>query len=163
MQRDIPAQPLYDGGMALDNPFPCLMVRRGDDGALTYDIEETTFEQLPPGEVLIQVGCSSLNYKDALACRAHPGVVKRLPHVPGIDCVGRVVESSSPEFCPSDPVVVTGYGLGADQWGGFAEYVRVPAAWPVRLPAELTPEEAMTYGTAGFTAAQCARAIVDHG
>jgi putative YhdH/YhfP family quinone oxidoreductase len=149
--------------MALDNPFPCLMVRRGDDGQVRYGVEEATLEELPPGEVLVEVECSSLNYKDALACRAHPGVVKRLPHVPGIDCVGRVVESASPEYCPSDPVIVTGYGLGSDQWGGFAEYVRVPADWPVRLPAALTPEEAMTYGTAGFTAAQCARAIVDHG
>ena len=144
-------------------PFPCLMVRRGDDGAVSYAVEETTVDQLPPGEVLIQVTGSSLNYKDALACRAHEGIVKSLPHVPGIDCVGRVVESESPDYCPSDPVLVTGYELGSGQWGGFAEFVRVPAEWVVRLPAELTPDEAMTYGTAGFTAAQCVQRIVDHG
>jgi len=142
--------------------FPCLMVRRGADGA-TCGVEEATVDQLPPGEVLIQVAASSLNYKDALACRAHPGIVKTLPHVPGIDCVGRVAESSSPEYCPSDPVLVTGYGLGSEQWGGFAGYVRAPADWIVRLPAELTPEDAMTYGTAGFAAAQCVQRIVDHG
>ena len=60
-------------------------------------------------------------------------------------------------------MLVTGYELGSGQWGGFAEFVRVPAAWVVRLPAELTPDEAMTYGTAGFTAAQCVQRIVDHG
>jgi acrylyl-CoA reductase (NADPH) len=58
---------------------------------------------------------------------------------------------------------VTGYELGAGRWGGFAEFVRVPTEWVVRLPAELTPDEAMTYGTAGFTAAQCVQKIVDHG
>ena len=144
-------------------PFPCLMVRRGDDGAISCAVEETTVDALPPGEVLIQVTGSSLNYKDALACRAHEGIVRSLPHVPGIDCVGRVVESESPDYCPSDPVLVTGYELGSGQWGGFAEFVRVPAEWVVRLPAELTPDEAMTYGTAGFTAAQCVQRIVDHG
>jgi acrylyl-CoA reductase (NADPH) len=149
--------------MSQQQPFPCLMVRRDDDGAVSCRVEETTVDQLPPGDVLIQVSGSSLNYKDALACRAHEGVVKSLPHVPGIDCVGRVVESTHPECCPSDPVLVTGYELGAGQWGGFAEFVRVPAEWVVRLPAELTPDEAMTYGTAGFTAAQCVEKIVDHG
>ena len=95
--------------------------------------------------------------------RRHPGVVTTLPHVPGIDCAGRVVESTSPDFCPSDPVLVTGYELGAPRWGGFAEYVRVPAEWVVRLPPEWTPEDAMTLGTAGFTAAQCVQAIQHHG
>src|SRR5688572_3758464 len=149
--------------MAIDNPFPCLMVRLNRMDNAECHVEEISIDQLPPGEALIQVAASSLNYKDALACRAHPGVVKKLPHVPGIDCVGRVVDCASGELTPSDPVLVTGYGLGSEQWGGWAEYVRVPADWPVRLPAELTPEEAMTYGTAGFTAAQCVEAIVDHG
>jgi acrylyl-CoA reductase (NADPH) len=148
--------------MAIDNPFPCVMVRRDADGKASFGVEQTTIDQLPPGEALIQVEASSLNYKDALACRGHAGVVKSLPHVPGIDCVGRVVACDASELAPSDPVLVTGYGLGSDQWGGWAEYVRVPASWPVKLPAELTPEEAMTYGTAGFTAAQCVERIVEH-
>jgi acrylyl-CoA reductase (NADPH) len=149
--------------MANASSFRCLMVRRGDDGAVTYGVEEITVDQLPPGEVLIQVACSSLNFKDALACRAHPGVVRTLPHVPGIDCAGRVVESTSADFCPSDPVLVTGYELGAPRWGGWSEYVRVPAEWVVRMPPDWTPEDAMTYGTAGFTAAQCVMAIQHHG
>lgn len=149
--------------MPLHAPFPCLMVRRDAAGAVTCGVEQLTVDDLPAGEVLIQVAASSLNYKDALACRAHEGIVKSLPHVPGIDCAGRVVESNNADYCPSDPVLVTGYELGSGQWGGFSEYVRVPAEWIVRLPAELTADEAMTYGTAGFTAAQCVERIVNHG
>lgn len=144
-------------------PFPCIMVRRNDAGEISFGVDETTIDQLPPGEVIVEVACSSLNYKDALACQGHRGIVKTLPHIPGIDSAGRVVESSHPEYCPSDPVLITGYGLGAEQWGGFAKYVRVPADWVVMMPASLTPEEAMTYGTAGFTAAQCMMAIGKHG
>lgn len=144
-------------------PFPCLMIRRGADGSLTSGVEQLTVDELPPGEVLIQVACSSLNYKDALACRAHPGVVAKLPHVPGIDCAGRVAASTSPDFCPSDPVLVTGYDLGAAAWGGYSGYVRVPAAWVVRMPPDWHEKEAMTHGTAGFTAAQSVLAIEEHG
>jgi acrylyl-CoA reductase (NADPH) len=143
--------------------FPALVVRRDASGVLSSAVEDLTVDQLPPGEVLIQVACSSINFKDALACQAHPGVVTSLPHVPGIDCAGRVAESTAPEFCPSDPVLVTGYELGAPRWGGWSAYVRVPAAWVVRLPAEWTPEQAMTLGTAGFTAAQCVQALQHHG
>jgi acrylyl-CoA reductase (NADPH) len=143
--------------------FSALVVRRDGAGVVTSAVEQLTVDQLPPGEVLIQVACSSLNYKDALACRAQRGIVETLPHVPGIDCAGRVAESTSPDFCPSDPVLVTGYEQGATRWGGFSGYVRVPAAWVVRMPPEWTPQEAMTLGTAGFTAAQCVQAIQHHG
>jgi acrylyl-CoA reductase (NADPH) len=149
--------------MAIDQPFPCLMVRRAGDGKTACAVEQTRLDELPAGEVVIQVACSSMNFKDALACQGHPGVVKSLPHVPGIDCAGRVVESTSAEYCPSDPVLVTGYELGAPRWGGWSEYVRVPASWVVRMPPDWTPEEAMTYGTAGFTAAQCVMAIQHQG
>jgi putative YhdH/YhfP family quinone oxidoreductase len=149
--------------MAIRDPFSCILVRRRAADGVTFGVDEAALDDLPPGDVLIQVEASSINYKDALACQAHPGVVKKLPHVPGIDAAGRVVRSETNDFDPGDPVLVTGYGLGAEQWGGWAEYIRVPAAWPVRLPAELSTDEAMTYGTAGFTAAQSVKAIVDHG
>ncbi|HEX6962720.1 MAG TPA: YhdH/YhfP family quinone oxidoreductase [Lacipirellula sp.] len=143
--------------------FHCVIVRRDDAGDVSYGAEQISQGDLPPGEVLIRVTASSLNYKDALACRGHPGVVKSLPHIPGIDCAGQVVESDSPDFVLNDPVLVTGYGLGAEHWGGWSAYVRVPANWIVRLPAGLTAEDAMTYGTAGFTAAQCVERIINHG
>jgi putative YhdH/YhfP family quinone oxidoreductase len=144
-------------------PFPCYLVRRGDDGKIAARVEAITHDQLPDGDVLIRVVYSSLNYKDALACQGHPGVVRTFPHVPGIDCAGVVVESASSSFRPGDEVLVTGYELGAGHWGGFATYVRVPADWIVKLPADLPARDAMIYGTAGFTAAQCVTAIVERG
>ncbi|MCI0332920.1 MAG: YhdH/YhfP family quinone oxidoreductase [Planctomycetes bacterium] len=143
--------------------FPCYMVRKGADGRVSAGVEAITIDDLPAGDVLVRVAYSSLNYKDALASQGHPGVVRSFPHVPGIDCAGTVVESASSDFRPGDEVLITGYELGASHWGGFSAHVRVPAAWIVRLPAELSVREAMIYGTAGFTAAQCVKAIVERG
>ena len=86
----------------LGDEFACLMVRRDDAGNVTAAPEKIAVADLPPGDVLIEVAYSSLNYKDALACQAHPGVVRKLPHVPGIDAAGRVVESDSVDFQPGD-------------------------------------------------------------
>jgi acrylyl-CoA reductase (NADPH) len=143
--------------------FPCYMVRKDAGGNVTAKIERIKTTDLPAGDVLIRVEYSSLNYKDALATQAHPGVVRSLPHIPGIDCAGTVEESSSPKFNLGDEVLVTGYDLGAGHWGGFSEFVRVPDDWIVPLPNGLTVRDAMIYGTAGFTAAQCVTAIVDRG
>ena len=143
--------------------FPCFMVREDAGGNVAAGIEHISLCDLPPGDVLIRVAYSSLNYKDALASQAHPGVVRSLPHVPGVDCAGAVVESTSPDYRPGDEVLVTGYDLGAGHWGGFASFARVPAEWVVPLPSGLSVRDAMIYGTAGFTAAQCVSAIVDRG
>src|SRR5438132_1010041 len=85
------------------------------------------------------------------------------PHVPGIDAAGPVVESQSPDVAVGDRVLVTGYDLGVGAFGGYAEYVRVPAAWVVQTPATLTTFEAMALGTAGFTAAMCLLAMERNG
>ncbi len=147
----------------MDNEISCLMVRRDDNGNVAARVEQIATAELPPGDVLIKVAYSSLNYKDALACQAHPGVVRKLPHVPGIDAAGKVVESTSADFQAGDEVLVTGYDLGTLHWGGYSEYVRVPAEWVVAMPTGMTSEVAMSYGTAGFTAAQCVAAIQRHG
>jgi putative YhdH/YhfP family quinone oxidoreductase len=139
------------------------MVRKGPDGRVSATIESITKDDLPLGDVLIRVAYSSLNYKDALASQGHPGVVRSFPHVPGIDCAGTVVESTSDDYEDGDEVLVTGYDLGAGRWGGYCAFVRVPAEWIVRLPPGISVREAMIYGTAGFTAAQCVSAIVDRG
>ncbi|MEN1681487.1 MAG: YhdH/YhfP family quinone oxidoreductase [Planctomycetota bacterium] len=143
--------------------FPALIVRQSDGDAAQAAIEWLSNDDLPAGEVLVDVEWSSLNYKDALASRGHRGVVKTLPHVPGIDCAGRVAACDSDKFAVGDEVVVTGCGLGSAAWGGYAGRVRVPESWPVPLPAELTAERAMRLGTAGFTAAQCVDALLHHG
>lgn len=139
------------------------MVRKTADGPATASVEVISADDLPAGEVVIRVDYSSLNYKDALACQGHPGVVRAFPHVPGIDCAGTVVESTVDQYPPGREVLVTGYELGSGHWGGFARFVCVPAEWIVPLPEGLSAREAMIYGTAGFTAAQCVTAIVERG
>lgn len=142
--------------------FAAWVVRESAQGKPLGKIEFLSAQDLPLVDgpsVLISVELSSLNYKDALACQGHPGVVGKLPHVPGIDCAGTVVASDSFYLRPGDAVLVTGYDLGAARWGGYAGLVRTPADWPVKLPAGFTAKDAMAYGTAGFTAAQCVMAI----
>ena len=118
--------------------------------------------ELPEGEVLIRVACSSLNYKDALAATGHPGVNKVFPHVPGVDAAGIVAQSGVYEFVPGDQVLVTGFDVGANRWGGWAQYVRVPAEWVVPLPRGLSLRESMMLGTAGYTAGLCVDALQKH-
>jgi putative YhdH/YhfP family quinone oxidoreductase len=117
------------------------------------EITQKSLSELPPGEILVRVSYSSLNYKDALSATGHKGVTKSYPHTPGIDAAGVVEESSSELWKPGDEVILTGYDLGMNTSGGWAEYVRVPAAWALQLPAGLTLKESMVYGTAGLTAA----------
>jgi acrylyl-CoA reductase (NADPH) len=149
--------------MSASNEFPCLMVRRSESGIVSCAVERITVDDLPPGNVVIDVKYSSLNYKDALASQAHAGVVRKLPHVPGIDCAGVVAQSTDSRYPPGEAVLVTGYELGAPAWGGYSGKIRVPGDWIVALPAGLTTRQAMIYGTAGFTAAQCVMAIEHHG
>ena len=139
--------------------FKCLLVHKDAAGKVQRTITRRPLSDLPPGDVLIRVRYSSLNYKDALAAEAHPGVVRKLPHVPGVDAAGVVEESSSPLCKKGDEVIVTSYDLGAAQWGAWAEYIRVPAEWVVPRPSGLSLREAMILGTAGFTAAQCVQVI----
>ncbi len=146
-----------------DEFFPCLMVRRDAASEVACQVESIRTDDLPAGDVLIEVAWSSLNYKDALACHAHPGVVRKLPHVPGIDCAGTVVESDDSHFQAGDQVLVTGHDLGSGHWGGLSARVRVPGDWVVAMPEGLNPESAMIYGTAGFTAAQSVDALLRHG
>lgn len=138
-----------------ENTFKAIVVHKSDAGQFTRHIEERTCEDLPPGEVLIQVQFSSLNYKDALSATGHPGVTRNFPHTPGIDAAGLVEESSSADFAAGDPVLVTGYDLGMGTPGGYGRYIRVPAAWVLPLPVGFSLQESMIYGTAGFTSAQC--------
>ncbi len=146
----------------MSEQFPCYLVVKDAAGKVTSGVAHRTVDDLPPGDVLIRVAYSSLNYKDALATEGHPGVVRRFPHVPGIDAAGAVVASSDPQFTPGQEVLVTSYDLGAGRWGGFAGYARVPAEWVVPLPEHLSLRESMILGTAGFTAAMSVRALQRH-
>lgn len=143
--------------------FRCYLVEKDAAGKVTAAVAERGIDDLPAGDVLIEVEYSSLNYKDALSASGNPGVTRKFPHVPGIDAAGKVVESSSAKFRPGDAVLVTSYDFGAGRWGGYAGYARVPADWVVPLPAGLTARESMVLGTAGLTAAMSLDALVQHG
>jgi acrylyl-CoA reductase (NADPH) len=114
---------------------------------------ELSLNDLDPGEVVIRAAYSSVNYKDALAATGAGKVIRRFPCVGGIDVAGVVESSVDPRFKPGDEVLVTGYDMGVAHDGGYAELVRVPADWVVRLPQGLSLHDAMALGTAGFTAA----------
>lgn len=110
---------------------------------------------LPEGDVLVDVKYSTLNYKDGLAITGKGPVVRSFPMIPGVDFAGVVADSSHEKFKPGDEVILTGWGLGEERWGGYAERARVQGDWLVPLPKGMTLAQAMTIGTAGFTAMLC--------
>jgi len=134
-----------------------------EGGGLSSRVVDASLEELSAGSVVIRAAYSSVNYKDALAATAKGRILKRLPMIPGIDVAGTVESSEDGRFAPGDPVLVTGYDLGVANDGGFAQYVRVPADWVVRLPDGLTAADAMAIGTAGFTAALSIAALEQNG
>lgn len=140
--------------------FKALVVESGDP--YTAQIRQARLDELPPGEVLVRVAYSSLNYKDGLAITGAGKVIRNFPMVPGIDLAGTVLESASPEYKPGDPVILTGWGVGERHWGGLSELARVRAEWLVPLPEGLTLQQAMGIGTAGFTAMLAVMALEAH-
>ncbi|MGD9972319.1 MAG: YhdH/YhfP family quinone oxidoreductase [Desulfatirhabdiaceae bacterium] len=143
--------------------FKAMMVRSETDSPVAREIILRSIDDLPPGDVLIQVHYSSLNYKDALSASGNRGVTRNYPHTPGIDAAGIVMDSAHPDFVPGDMVLVTGYDLGMNTSGGFGQYIRVPTDWVVKLPGSLSLKESMAYGTAGFTASLCVFKMITHG
>lgn len=133
--------------------FKAMIVEKTDAGQFVREIRERSIDDLPPGDLVVRVNYSSLNYKDALSATGHPGVTRLFPHTPGIDAAGEVISCESDAFAIGDKVIVTGYDLGMETDGGWGEFIRIPSNWAVRLPAQLTEREAMALGTAGFTAA----------
>ncbi len=134
--------------------FKAFWVERGEK-AFARSIISRDVEELPDGDLLVEVRYSSLNYKDGLSATGQPGVTRNYPHTPGIDAAGVVLESSVDAFSPGDEIVAMGFDLGMNTPGGFAQRIRIPAGWATPLPAGLTLEESMILGTAGFTAALC--------
>ena len=142
--------------------FQAMVVTETAPGQFQRAIVTRNLSDLPPGEVLLRVRYSSLNYKDALSASGNRGVTRCYPHTPGIDAAGEVMESGSPDFSPGEAVIVSCYDLGMNTPGGFAQYIRVPAKWIMPLPAGLALRESMIYGTAGFTAAQSVDRLERH-
>jgi acrylyl-CoA reductase (NADPH) len=114
--------------------------------------EQSTIDELDPGEVTVRVAYSCVNYKDALAATGAGRIIRRFPCVGGIDLSGTVVESSDPRFKKGDAVIATSYDIGVAHDGGYGEYARVKADWVVPMPKGMSFVDAMALGTAGFTA-----------
>lgn len=125
-------------------------------------VELMSLDELSPGNVVIEVHYSSVNYKDALAGTGRTKILRKVPLIGGVDASGIVISSEDERFEPGDEVVVNGCGLSEVHDGGYAEYLRVPADWVVPLPEGLSMKEAMIIGTAGFTAALAYLRMVDN-
>ena len=132
------------------------------DGVYSGSIKELQMHDIEPGNVIIKVHYSSLNYKDALAASGVKGVASSYPFVPGIDVAGEILESTSDIFKIGDKVIATGYKLGMSVFGGFGELVQIPQEWVVPLPSNFSLLSAMSLGTAGLTAGACVKKILNN-
>ncbi|MEH7493678.1 NADPH:quinone oxidoreductase family protein [Neobacillus niacini] len=146
----------------MSGDFKALVVDKTESN-FTIGINNISINYLPAGEVLIKVAYSSINYKDGLASIPEGKIVRFYPFVPGIDLAGVVVSSEDPRYREGDQVIATSYEIGVSHYGGYSEYARIPAAWIVPLPENLSLKEAMIYGTAGLTAALSVQRLEENG
>jgi acrylyl-CoA reductase (NADPH) len=142
--------------------FSAILIDQSADGQ-TVQVSELREEQLPEGNVSIDVEYSTINYKDGLAITGTAPVVRKFPMVPGIDLAGLVTESSHSDWKVGDRVVLNGWGVGETHWGGLAQKARLNGDWLVPLPAAFNSRQAMAMGTAGYTASLCVEALVHRG
>ena len=142
--------------------FSAILINKDDNGQ-TVEVSQIDEAQLPEGNVSIDVEYSTMNYKDGLAITGSSPVVRKFPMVPGIDLAGVVTESSHADYKAGDKVVLNGWGVGEGHWGGLSQKARLNGDWLVPLPSAFTTRQAMAIGTAGYTAALCVDALVNHG
>jgi len=144
--------------------FNALVVEKDEEtGKTAAAVQQISVDDLPEGEVTVAVDFSTVNYKDGLCIGPGGGLVRTYPHVPGIDFAGTVEESSDDRYKPGDKVVLTGWRVGENRWGGYAQKARVKADMLVPLPEGIDARQAMAVGTAGFTAMLAVMALEDHG
>lgn len=126
-------------------------------------VRELSVDELPEGDVLVNIDYSSLNFKDGLAVTGAGKIVHQFPMVPGIDLAGTVAESDNPDYKPGDAVVLTGWSVGERYWGGYAQQMRLQSKWLVPLADGLTGRQAMVIGTAGLTSMLCVMRLQEGG
>ena len=142
--------------------FKGILIEKDDQGYRST-VKEIDDSVLPEGDVTIKVAYSTLNYKDALAITGKGPVVRNFPMIPGIDLVGTVEESQSDKFKVGDQVLLNGFGVGEVHCGGLAEKARLKSEWLIPLPKGFSARQAMSIGTAGYTAMLCVIALEKHG
>ncbi len=143
-------------------PFTAWLLDKSDAG-FSATLTELGDDRLPDGDVTVAVEFSTINYKDALALTNRSPVVRRWPMVPGIDGAGTVVSSTHPDWKPGDRWLLNGWGVGETHWGCLAQRARLHGDWLLPVPPAFTTRQAMSLGTAGYTAALCVLAIERHG
>jgi acrylyl-CoA reductase (NADPH) len=142
--------------------FKALVITKPESG-YRCDLTELDEAQLPAtGDVTVRVDYSTVNYKDGLAITGKSPVVRSFPMVPGIDFAGSVTQSDHPKWKAGDRVLLNGFGVGENHWGGLAQTARVKGDWLVGLPDTLSERDAMAVGTAGYTAMLCVMALQKH-
>ncbi|EPO4110892.1 MDR family oxidoreductase [Enterobacter cloacae] len=139
------------------------LILEQQDGNTVASVQAIDESRLPEGDVIVDIDWSSLNYKDALAITGKGKIIRNFPMVPGIDFAGHVHSSEDPRFHAGQQVLLTGWGVGENHWGGLATQARVKGEWLVPMPAGLDGRKAMIIGTAGFTAMLCVMALEDAG
>ena len=139
------------------------LILEQQDGKTLSSVQTIDASQLPQGDVTVDIHWSSLNYKDALAITGKGKIIRNFPMIPGIDFAGFVHSSEDPRFHAGQQVLLTGWGVGENHWGGLAERARIKGDWLVAMPQGLDGRKAMVIGTAGFTAMLCVMALEDAG
>jgi len=135
------------------------LVLEQSEGKTRAEVKHISVDTLPPGEVTVDIHWSGLNYKDALAITGKGKIIRQFPMVPGIDFSGTVRHSEDPRFHAGQSVLLTGWGVGENHWGGLAEQARVKGDWLIPMPEGLDGRKAMIIGTAGLTAMLCVMAL----
>lgn len=139
------------------------LILEQSEGKTLANVRQIQADALPQGEVTIDIAWSGLNYKDALAITGKGKIIRQFPMVPGIDFAGTVHHSEDPRFHAGQSVLLTGWGVGENHWGGLAEQARVKGDWLVPMPQGLDARKAMIIGTAGLTAMLCVMALEEGG
>tara|TARA_B100000212_G_scaffold243743_1_gene185857 strand:+ start:17912 stop:18904 length:993 start_codon:yes stop_codon:yes gene_type:complete len=143
-----------------ENIFKALVIRKRNS-SFSYQIETRKIKDLPPGDLLIRVNYSNINFKDMMSCLGNPSITRKFPHTPGIDACGVVVFSKDSKFIPGDNVVIVCQPMGLNTSGGFADFIRIPSSWAIKIDEKIEKKNIMAIGTAGLTGALAVENILN--
>ena len=142
--------------------FKGLLIKKNEDETISCNIEELKINNNEELDTLVEISCSTVNYKDSLAISGKPGIIRTYPMVPGIDFAGKVVDTKSSLFKKGDKVILNGFGVGEKYWGGLSQFSKVKAKWLIHKPSNLSDSSCMSLGTAGYTAMLCILEILNN-
>lgn len=142
--------------------FKAILISRDEDKKQSVEVTQVNEADLMEGDVTVAVEATTVNYKDGLAITGKSPVVRHWPMIPGIDFAGTVIESSHDNFKAGDEVILNGFGVGEVHWGAYAEKARVNGDWLIKRPKGISAKQAMSIGTAGYTAMLCVMALQNH-